>query len=84
MSNERDQALGRYTLLKKQIFELGVLAQSHVESIHEEINSFTSEKDFASMDFVKVETLAKELQKLQTEFHDKSAKMIQLKETFNF
>ena len=84
MSNERDLALGRYTMLKKQIYELGMLGQSHVESIQKEIATFTSEKDFTSMDFQKVETLAKELQKLQSTFVEKSRQMIHLKETFNF
>ena len=84
MNNERQQALGRYMMLKKQIYELGILAQSHFESIHEEINSFTSEKDFATMDFKKVETLSKELQSLQESFKEKSGKMIQLKEIYGF
>ncbi len=84
MNNERQQALGSYMMLKKQIYELGILAQSHVEAIHEEINSFTSEKDFSTMDFKKVETLSKELQKLQEEFKEKAAKMDSLKSTYNF
>jgi hypothetical protein len=80
---EREQALGRFIVLKKQIYELGVKAQSYVKEIQEEIDSFFSEKDFTKMDFRKVETLSKELQAIQEDFNDKAVKMNELRVTFN-
>lgn len=83
MNNERDRALGQFVALKKQIYELGVKAQSLVKDIHDETNLFY-EKDFASMDFQKVEALAKELLLLQPEFEEKVEKAALLKSTYNF
>ncbi len=82
--NDREQALGRFMMLKKQVYELGVKAQSMVKDIQQETESFLSEKDFSEMDFKKVETLSKELQLLQAGYREKIDKMNQLKETFNF
>ncbi|MBI1936669.1 MAG: hypothetical protein HYS25_00950 [Ignavibacteriales bacterium] len=80
---EREQAIGRFEILKKQIYELGIKAQSLVKDIHEEVESFLSDKDFTTMDFVKVETLAKELQSLQIDYKEKAGKMEQIKSTYN-
>lgn len=82
--NERELALGRFTILKKQVYELGVKAQSMTRDIQQETESFLSEKDFSEMDFKKVEALSKELQLLQADYKDKIVKMIQLNDTFNF
>ena len=81
---DRERALGQYVALKKQIYELSIKSQSLVKDIHEETDSFLSDKDFTSMNFKKVETLAKELQLLQDEYKEKAGKMEQLKTTFNF
>lgn len=84
MAFEREQALGKYLVLKKQIFEMGVKAQSFVQDIQDEVNSFaTSENDFASIDFKKVITLSTELQKLQKEYIVKSEEMNRLRNTYN-
>ena len=80
---EREQALGKFTILKKQIYDLGIKAQSMVNDIKNETDSFLSDKDFSTMDFNKVETLAKELQLLQADYSEKAGKMNQLKTTFN-
>ena len=81
--HEREQALGRFIVIKKQIYELGIKAQSHVKEIQEEIDSFFSDKDFTKMDFRKVETLSRELQAVQKDFNDKAIKMNELKINFN-
>lgn len=78
------QALGQYEATKKQLYELGIKAQSMVNSIFEETNSFLTEKDFSTMDFKMIETLAKELQQLQSDYNEKSLRMKKLKETYNF
>lgn len=84
MAYEREQALGKYLVLKKQIFELGVKAQSFVQDIQDEVNSFaTSENDFASINFKKVITLSTELVQLQKEYKAKSEEMKRLKNTYN-
>lgn len=84
MNYERERALGQYVALKKQIYELSIKSQSLVKDIHEETDSFLSDKDFTSMDFKKVETLSKELQLLQDDYKEKASKMEQLKSTYNF
>ncbi|NMB83476.1 MAG: hypothetical protein GYA14_16830 [Ignavibacteria bacterium] len=84
MAYEREQALGKYLVLKKQIYELGIKAQSFVQNIQEAVNSFTlSESDFTSIDFKKVIALSSELLKLQKEFSVKSEEMNRLKKTYN-
>jgi len=84
MDNSRESSIGRYEILKKQIYELAIKAQSHVHDIQEEVNSFSQrEDDFTSMDFKKVRTLAGELIQLQNEYKIKSREMLRLKETFN-
>ena len=82
--HEREQALGKFTVLKKELYNLGIKAQSMVRSIQEETESFLSNKDFTSMDFKKVEILAVELQKIQIEYNDKVLRMNQLQATYNF
>lgn len=84
MNHERERALGQYVALKKQIYELSIKSQSLVKDIHEETDSFLSDKDFTSMDFKKVETLSKELQLLQDDYKEKAEKMNLLKSTYNF
>jgi hypothetical protein len=81
--HEREQALGRFIVIKKQIYELGIKAQSYVKEIQEEIDSFFSDKDFTKMDFRKVETLSRELQAVQKDFNEKAGKMNELKINFN-
>jgi hypothetical protein len=81
--HEREQALGRFIVIKKQIYELGIKAQSYVKEIQEEIDSFFSKNDFTKMDFRKVETLARELQTMQEDFKEKAGKMNELRATFN-
>jgi hypothetical protein len=83
MAYERELALGRFVALKKQIYELGIKAQSLVKDIQEETDSFLSDKDFTSMDFKKVEALSKDLQTIQADYKEKAEKMNYLKDTFN-
>ncbi len=84
MLYEREQALGKYLVLKKQIYELGIKAQSFVQDIQEAVNSFAaSEDDFTSIDFKKVIALSSELLKLQKEYRIKSEEMNRLKKTYN-
>ncbi len=83
MPYELEQANGRYAILKKQIYQLGIKAQSMVKDIQEETDTFMSDKDFSTMDFQKVETLAKELQQLQKDYTSKVEQMNKLKATFN-
>jgi len=81
---ERDQALGKYIVLKKQLYELGIKAQALVNDIQEETETFLSEKDFSTMDFDKVITLSNEVKKLQVDYAEKAQKFNELKETYNF
>jgi len=84
-NNERMQALGQHEVLKKQIYDLGIKAQSLNESIQEEANTFLfTDKDFVTIDYVKIETLAKELQQLQNDYKEKVARIKVLKDTYNF
>lgn len=84
MSFEREQALGKYLVLKKQIYELGIKSQSFVQDIQDAVNSFaTSENDFTTIDFRKVITLSSELLKLQKEYRIKKEEMERLKKTYN-
>lgn len=80
---ERERAEGRNVILKKQIYNLGVKAQSMVKEIQDATDSFLTDKDFASMDFHKVETLAKELKLLQLEYHEKAAELDRIRKTYN-
>lgn len=80
---EREKAIGKNVILKKQIYELGIKAQALVKEIQEETDTFLSDKDFTSMDFSKIETLAKELKTLQLEYQEKAAELIRIRETFN-
>ena len=84
MNQERERALGQFIALKKQIYELGIKAQLLVCDVHEETDSFLSDKDFSSMDFKKVEAFARELQQLQDDFKEKSERMELLQSTYNF
>lgn len=84
MSQERERALGQAVGLRKQIYELAVKAQSMANDIYEESNSFLSDKDFSSMDFKKIETLAIELQKLQKDYAEKSERLQSLIKTYDF
>ena len=81
---EKEKAQAKFTYLKKQLFDLGSQAQALVNSIHEETETFLSDKDFSTMDFKKVETLSRELQQLQREYKNKVDQFNKLKETFNF
>ena len=84
MNNEREKALGKYYVLKKEIYDLGVKAQALVNDIQQETESFLSEKDFSTMDFNKVITLATELKGLQNEYRSKAEKFEQLKSMYDF
>lgn len=81
---DKEKAQSKFTYLKRQLYDLGSQAQALVNSIHEETETFLSEKDFSSMDFKKVETLAIELQQLQKDYKNKVDQFNKLKETFNF
>ncbi len=81
--HEREQAIGKYVVLKKQIYELGIKAQALVNDIQEETETFLSDKDFSTMDFKKVETLSRDLQIIQTDYNEKVSKMKDLKEKYN-
>lgn len=83
MNNEKEKALSKFTYLKRQLYELGMLCQALVNQIHEETETFLSEKDFSSMDFKKIETLSKELQRLQREYKEKVEKFNLLKDTYS-
>ena len=83
MAYERERAIGRFTILKNQIYEAGIKAQALVNDIQEETNLFLGDKDFLSMDFAKVKVLAVELEKIQEDFRTKSNEMKQLQETYN-
>lgn len=80
---ERERAEGKNVILKKQIYNLGIKAQALVKEIQDETESFLSDKDFTSMDFSKVESLAKELKMLQLEYQEKAAELTRIRETFN-
>lgn len=80
---ERERAEGLNVILKKRIYELGIKAQSMVKEIQEETDTFLSDKDFTSMNFSKVETLAKELKTLQMDYQEKAAELTRIRETFN-
>ncbi len=80
---KRERALGRFVILKKQIYELGVKAQSLVKEIQDETDSFLTDKDFTTMDFEKVETLAKQLFDIQNDFTEKAKEMDSLKTLYN-
>jgi hypothetical protein len=81
--HEREIAVGKYQVLKKEIYELGVKAQALVSEIQSETETFLSEKDFSTMDFNKVITLAKELKLLQKDFEAKKEKFILLQKTYD-
>ena len=81
---DKEKAQARFSYLKRQLFELGSKAQALVNSIHEETDTFLSEKDFSTMDFKKVEALAEELQQLQTDYKSKVDQFNKLKDTYNF
>lgn len=83
MAFEREQAIGKHEVLKKQIYELGIKASALVNDIQSETESFINDKDFSTMDFKKVETLAKELDSLQADYKEKVLKMNDLKKTYN-
>lgn len=80
---ERQRAEGKNVILKKQIYELGIKAQSMVKEIQEETDTFLSDNDFTSMNFSKVEILAKELKTLQMDYQEKAAELTRIRKTFN-
>ena len=84
MSQDREQAMGKFIILKKQIYELSIKAQSMVNVIQKETDSFLSNKDFNSMDFAKIERLANELQLIQEDYTVKAGHMQRIKETYGF
>lgn len=79
----REQAIGKAAVLQKQLYELGVKAQSLVRDIQDETEFVMSEKDFATIDFKKVITLSVECRKIQKDFADKSKIFNELVDTFN-
>jgi hypothetical protein len=80
---KREQAIGKSAVLQKQIYELGIKAQTLVKDIQDETETFLTEKDFATIDFKKVITLSFECRKIQKEFSDKAATLKNLVDTFN-
>jgi hypothetical protein len=81
---EKEKAQSKFTYLKRQLYDLGAEAQALVNSIHDETETFLSDKDFSTMDFKKVEILSKELQQIQKTYRQKVEQFNKLKETFNF
>lgn len=84
MAFEREQAIGRLTVLRKKIYELGIKAQSLFNDLAEETNFISDpEKDFLSVDCKKAKVLLDEIQKCQIEFNKLSEEANKLKTTFN-
>lgn len=83
MAFEREQAIGKHEVLKKQIYELGVKASALIREIQNETESYLNDNDFSTMDFIKVKALAKELNALQIDYKEKVARMNDIKTTFN-
>ena len=83
MAYEREQAIGKFEVLKKQVYELGIKANALIDSIREETDTFINENDFSTMDFQKVESLAKDLQAIQKDYSAKKGKMEEIKKTYN-
>jgi len=84
MSTEKEKATAQYSYLKRQLFELGSYCQALVNQIHEETEIFLSDKDFTTIDFKKIQTLALELQQKQHEYKEKVDKFNKLKELYSF
>lgn len=80
---KREQAIGKCAVLKKQIYDLGIKAQSLVKDIQEETETFLTDKDFTTIDFKKVITLSVECRKIQKEFSEKAETYKNLVDTFN-
>lgn len=81
---EKEKAYSRFTYLKRHLFELGQECQALVNSIHEETETFLTDKDFSTMDFDKIIQLAKELKLKQADYKKKVDDFSRLKETFSF
>jgi hypothetical protein len=71
---KREMAIGRFQMLKKKIYELGVKSQAFVEEIQNEVNAFAVSE---------IKTLAEELVKLQKDYSIMAKEMLQIKSTYN-
>lgn len=81
---DKDKAQAQFSYLKQYLYNLGKECQALVNSIHEETETFLSDKDFSQMDFKKIELLAKDLQLKQKDFKAKVEKFNKLKDDFGF
>ncbi len=81
MRNERIKALGEYEMLKKELFEIGITAGSHIESVRDELGF---RKEFLDIDFLRVKTLVDELEKAQQKAKELERKISELKENYGF
>ena len=84
MAYEREQAIGKLVVKRKQIFELGVKGQNLADDLSEQFNFMANpENDFLSVDCKKSKVLLNELMKIQEEFKKISSEAESLKTTFN-
>jgi len=81
MTNERMKALGEYEMLKKELFEIGITAGSHIESVRDELGL---RKDFLEVNFFRVKTLVEQLEKAQKKAKELERKISELEETYGF
>lgn len=84
MSIERSNALGKYELLKKEVYALGIRAASHLNDLQNEIDTLTTDKDFSQIDLDAVQVLIDALKGIQNSFNEKRDKMNKLAETYGF
>ncbi len=83
MSMERDRALGRFMVLRKKAYELGIKAQSLLSDIHEETNTLLTGKDFMEVDFKKIKILADECISIKNDFSNVDKEMKELDATYD-
>ena len=81
---DKERAQSQFSYLQQYLYNLGKECQALVNSIHEETETFLSDKDFSQMDFKKVELLAKELQLKQKDYKAKVEKFNKLKDDYGF
>ncbi len=79
--NERIKSLGEYEMLKKELFEIGITAGSHIESVRDELGLL---KDFLEIDFSKIKALIGQLEKAQSRAKELERKISELKEIYGF
>jgi hypothetical protein len=83
--NNREMALGRLVMLRKELYQIGTRAMTFVKEIQDEVNAFAfTEDDFTTIDFKKVKTLSEEIMKLQKEYQIRIKEADSIKTTYNF